>query len=326
MRGSPAEGTATGGRAIAVAGRVARRWDVELLGHGVVVVGLDAGPGHRAAAVPPSWFTSAERTAAQGRDAEWAVGRTALKAAVTLVGHDPAADVTAEALAAIEVAATPDGRPIVPGRPGLAVSLAHSRGLVLAAAVAAPVGLGIDVECATQHADLVRHALWGPDAGPVATTAVFTEWTVREAVLKAWGCGLSVHPRGVTSTPGPRRAVGVPPDAPARPLRHHGLAVVGRWQGHPWAVAVFPAGGSGATRNSSSAITVAAGAPPTSAIRHRRTATPSPAPAALTSSTTTEPTTRAPGRSGAGSAPDAVRAGPRPRWDRVPAGRPSPTA
>ncbi|MGV9316449.1 4'-phosphopantetheinyl transferase family protein [Streptomyces sp. NPDC003691] len=99
------------------------------------------------------------------------------------------------------------GRPYLPGRPGIGVSLSHTDGLV--AAAAGPGAVGIDVEPVARRPGPVAMlrrllppaelcaAVAGPDPGP----ELLRLWVRREALLKAGREGLRLlewtdHDRG----------------------------------------------------------------------------------------------------------------------------------
>ncbi|WP_037317751.1 4'-phosphopantetheinyl transferase family protein [Amycolatopsis orientalis] len=99
----------------------------------------------------------------------------------------------------------PHGRPRVPGAP-LMLSISHSGDLIgVAATAGTPVGL--DVETATRRADdsLIEYALSPAEQAAVSgllaeqrTTAFFTYWTRKEAVMKATGKGLKIPLQSIT--------------------------------------------------------------------------------------------------------------------------------
>jgi 4'-phosphopantetheinyl transferase len=99
----------------------------------------------------------------------------------------------------------PHGRPRVPGAP-LMLSISHSGDLIgVAATAGTPVGL--DVETATRRADdsLIEYALSPAERAAVSgllpeqrTTAFFTYWTRKEAVMKATGKGLKIPLQSIT--------------------------------------------------------------------------------------------------------------------------------
>ncbi|MEV6907019.1 4'-phosphopantetheinyl transferase superfamily protein [Amycolatopsis sp. NPDC051071] len=99
----------------------------------------------------------------------------------------------------------PHGRPRVPGA-ALMLSISHSGDLIgVAATAGTPVGL--DVETATRRADdsLIEYALSPAEQAAVSgllaeqrTTAFFTYWTRKEAVMKATGKGLKIPLQSIT--------------------------------------------------------------------------------------------------------------------------------
>jgi 4'-phosphopantetheinyl transferase len=106
--------------------------------------------------------------------------------------------------AAIEVDGR--GKPMVADAPGLHVSIAHTGGLIAAAAsVVGPVG--IDVETRDRPRDFERLA--GAAFGPMeiqlvaaqGAPAFYRLWTVREAIGKATGDGLTLVTDGIDRVP-----------------------------------------------------------------------------------------------------------------------------
>lgn len=120
--------------------------------------------------------------------------RTAARAAL----HDLQVTVTGTAA---EVASTPEGRPYLPERPDLGVSIAHDGDLV-AVAIGVGVTVGIDVQTPTRTgAGMVRRCC--PPATRTALAAVDDElrdhelariWSVQEACAKAEGTGIAGRP------------------------------------------------------------------------------------------------------------------------------------
>lgn len=114
------------------------------------------------------------------------------------------------------------GKPEPEDAPGLRISLSHARGLAVAAVSrAGPVGVdGEAIEAvharpgtAALLCDPAELAAWrrlGPEA---RTDAFFALWTLKEALLKASGLGLSLDPRSIRCGLAPLRveAFPVPP-------------------------------------------------------------------------------------------------------------------
>ncbi|MET9927983.1 MULTISPECIES: 4'-phosphopantetheinyl transferase superfamily protein [unclassified Streptomyces] len=129
------------------------------------------------------------------RGAEYAAARTLLRALLREVGQD---------LEDGPVAAHPGGRPYLPGRPDLGVSLSHSSGWV-AAAVGRDRDVGVDVQTPV-HASgrLLRLCCSPADAEALAVLPEARRrrefawiFTVQEACVKAVGRGLSGRPWSV---------------------------------------------------------------------------------------------------------------------------------
>jgi 4'-phosphopantetheinyl transferase len=142
----------------------------------------------------------------------------------------------------------PHGRPEVVGHPDIGASLAHSRGLVAAAAATVPVG--IDIEAFPPADGLVvgdlSAALTGAeiraiDAAPDRPRATLLAWVRKEACLKAGLVDLDGL-GGFDLSPLPLD----PPsgDMAVRSLEHAGWAVYDWWDGRAGAVGavVAPAG------------------------------------------------------------------------------------
>jgi len=142
----------------------------------------------------------------------------------------------------------PHGRPEVVGHPDIGASLAHSRGLV--AAAAGPVPVGIDIEALPPADGLVTGDLSAAltaaeivaiDSAPDRTRALLLAWVRKEACLKAGlvdldgleGFDLSALP--LDPPPG---------DLVVRSLEHAGWAVHDWWDARAGAVGavVAPAG------------------------------------------------------------------------------------
>ncbi|MFD5983833.1 4'-phosphopantetheinyl transferase family protein [Streptomyces cyaneofuscatus] len=129
------------------------------------------------------------------RAEEYAASRTLLRALLREIGEDVAGG---------PVAARPSGRPYLPGRPDLGVSLSHSSGWV-AAAVGRGRDVGVDVQTPAAVGDrLLRLCCPPADAEalagmPEARRRREFAWifTVQEACVKAVGRGLSGRPWNV---------------------------------------------------------------------------------------------------------------------------------
>ncbi|TDP92850.1 4'-phosphopantetheinyl transferase family protein [Labedaea rhizosphaerae] len=121
-----------------------------------------------------------------------------LRATARAALHDLQVAITGSAST---VASTPEGRPYLPDRPDLGVSIAHDGDLV-AAAVGVGVRVGIDVQVPTRAgAGMLRRCC--PPATRVALAALDDEhrdhelariWAVQEACVKAQGTGLAGRP------------------------------------------------------------------------------------------------------------------------------------
>ncbi len=162
-------------------------------------------PGVGAAPRDLDWLSRQERRQAEGlardaRRADWLAGRLAAKLAIRAALE---ADL---APARISVSYAAGGRPLpvvaAARPPDLWLSISHSRGTGLAAAVRGPRPVGVDVEHrAAWTRELCDYALGeeeraGLPAAPSARS-VLARWTLKEAGLKALGLGLRVHPRRV---------------------------------------------------------------------------------------------------------------------------------
>ncbi|MCD9903585.1 4'-phosphopantetheinyl transferase superfamily protein [Streptomyces sp. MT29] len=129
------------------------------------------------------------------RAEEYAASRTLLRALLREIGEDVAGG---------PVAAHPSGRPYLPGRPDLGVSLSHSSGRV-AAAVGRGCTVGVDVQAPSYVSDRLLGLCCSPAdaealAGmPEARRRREFAWifTVQEACVKAVGRGLSGRPWNV---------------------------------------------------------------------------------------------------------------------------------
>ncbi|MFF2537136.1 4'-phosphopantetheinyl transferase family protein [Streptomyces cyaneofuscatus] len=129
------------------------------------------------------------------RAQEYAASRTLLRALLREIGEDVAGG---------PVAADPSGRPYLPGRPDLGVSLSHSSGRV-AAAVGRGCAVGVDVQTPSYVSDRLLRLCCSPaDAEalasmPEARRRAEFAWifTVQEACVKAVGRGLSGRPWNV---------------------------------------------------------------------------------------------------------------------------------
>ena len=130
----------------------------------------------------------------------------------------------------------PDGRPVLDGRP-LSFSVSHSGDLlVVALAVAGPVGVDAERMRELPNLDgLARVALspsewlaWQTVPRAQRAVAFLRHWTAKEAFLKALGRGLAEDPARVTAI---GSTVSIDDGRPAWPMRHvqlggHLIAVV----------------------------------------------------------------------------------------------------
>lgn len=122
------------------------------------------------------------------------------------------------------VAYQPSGRPWLPQFPQVALSLSHTTGLVACALCdgAPTTALGIDVEAVERPLDALRlsQRFFAADETtwlqqhPISTQAIaFIQlWTLKEAVLKAMGTGLSGGLDTFSVRPNPPRLIH-PPDS-----------------------------------------------------------------------------------------------------------------
>ena len=89
---------------------------------------------------------------------------------------------------------TPEGRPFLPGRPGVHISLTHCEGLAACAVAVTPVG--IDAERLRTHSPYAaRHAMGNAELDAIRNARdpdieFFRRWTLKESCLKAMGTGL----------------------------------------------------------------------------------------------------------------------------------------
>lgn len=129
--------------------------------------------------------------------------------------------------AAVVIAADPQGRPTLPGHPGVHLSISHCSVVVTLALAAAP--LGVDVEdLPGPNVDLAQVAGVVGARSEQAELATVPEpdrarafqrwWTRKEAVLKAEGTGFLREPREVT--------VGVTTTTPPAPWVVHDLGLL----------------------------------------------------------------------------------------------------
>ncbi|MEU3480153.1 4'-phosphopantetheinyl transferase family protein [Streptomyces sp. NPDC033754] len=140
-----------------------------------------AAPDRAAAAALPPW-----------RAAEYTAARTLLRALLRETGED---------LRGGPVAARPGGRPYLPDRPDLGVSLSHSSGWV-AAAVGTGRDVGIDVQTPSPVAARLLRLCCSPEDAETLTALPEADrrrefawiFTVQEACVKALGTGLSGRP------------------------------------------------------------------------------------------------------------------------------------
>jgi len=98
--------------------------------------------------------------------------------------------------ARFDIAAAPNGKPFVVGRPDLFISISHSR-TTLACAVTFAGPLGIDLERPRPDRDLsgIAAFAFGPGeqrrAAAEGPDGFYRIWTLREAIAKAEGIGLA---------------------------------------------------------------------------------------------------------------------------------------
>ncbi|GAA3451792.1 4'-phosphopantetheinyl transferase family protein [Dactylosporangium matsuzakiense] len=160
----------------------------------------------------------AGETAAGGHDPAAARAAQSLAARALLRGL--LAQVAGPAAAALPVAATDNGRPYLPDRPDLGVSLSHDGGWV-AVAVGLDAAVGVDVQLPVPVTPALIRRCCTPDAARVLDALPTVDrdlafawiWTVQEACVKAEGTGLAGRPWTVP----------VPVDG------HHGT-----WRGYRW--------------------------------------------------------------------------------------------
>ncbi len=150
-----------------------------------------AAPDQAAAAELPPW-----------RAVEHAASRTLLRALLREIGED---------LRDGPVAARPGGRPYLPDRPDLGVSLSHSSGWV-AAAVGRDRDVGVDVQTPSAVSHRMLRLCCSPGDAE-ALTAMDEDgrrrefawlFTVKEACVKAVGAGFSGRPWSVPVALGQR--------------------------------------------------------------------------------------------------------------------------
>ncbi|MFD8640756.1 4'-phosphopantetheinyl transferase family protein [Streptomyces zaomyceticus] len=157
-----------------------------------VLAALPVAPADRASAgALPPW-----------RAVEHTASRTLLRALLREIGED---------LRGGPVAARPGGRPYLPGRPDLGVSLSHSGGWV-AAAVGGNRGVGVDVQTPAPVGDRLLRLCCSPGDAEALTALPEDSrrrefawiFTVQEACVKAVGAGLSGRPWNVPVALGQR--------------------------------------------------------------------------------------------------------------------------
>lgn len=139
-----------------------------------------------------------------------------------------------EDLSALRFGTGPHGKPVLDPVGALRFNLSHSGDIVLVA-VAGDREVGVDVEKIKPHLDhdaLARRFFSAHENRHLATVApesrrdaFFAAWTCKEALLKAWGVGLSL--------PLDRFDVSVSPERPAQLLGvREGPGAVGAWSVH----------------------------------------------------------------------------------------------
>jgi 4'-phosphopantetheinyl transferase len=126
--------------------------------------------------------------------------------------------------AQVPLISTSTGQPVLPGT-GLATSLSHS-GVWTAIAICCAATIGIDIERAPTHMTLqtLLPTICTPDElarlqrlpGAVREQAALALWTRKEALLKAFGVGLTVDPASLSTiaegpVPAPSSAANQPP-------------------------------------------------------------------------------------------------------------------
>jgi 4'-phosphopantetheinyl transferase len=142
----------------------------------------------------------------------------------------------------------PHGRPEVAGHPEVGVSLAHSRGVVAAAAGTVPVGIDVEafppadaMTVGELSAALTAAEVGAIESAPDPRQAMLLAWVRKEACLKA---GL-VELDGLSGFDLSALPLDPPPaDQMVRSLEHAGWAVHDWWDGRTGAVGavVAPAG------------------------------------------------------------------------------------
>lgn len=160
------------------------------------------------------------------------------------------------------------GKPYVAGRPGLRVSLSHTRGMSLVAvSTDGPTGVDVERVRALGDSELLPELVFSDwerprfEAVPARSRAkvLYSYWTCKEAVLKALGTGLTGDLRAVEVDPGEVPGGPVPlRSVPAHPAsnRRWGLHLLNLGPHYRAAVAV--AGGAVEVRS----FTLPAGAVP----------------------------------------------------------------
>ncbi|HTR50318.1 MAG TPA: beta-ketoacyl synthase N-terminal-like domain-containing protein [Kofleriaceae bacterium] len=168
------------------------------------------------------YLTERERAAHDGLGPRarrgWLLGRIALKDAVRLHAwrDDPARPIFP---AEIEIGNEPSGKPVVVGRPDLAISVAHKDDIAVAIVGEPGQRVGIDVEKIAPRSDAFDAIAYTPDELALAhdDEARTRLWAAKEAVAKALGTGIT-DPKRFAARPLPdgRLSIASPGSAGAR--------------------------------------------------------------------------------------------------------------